>query len=76
MLSTEVSAFEAAIADACTKHEESHWKEHGYRNCITIGTEYFVKFGNPRTLWPEIATHKYIFEYAVSRRYAAHAAYS
>ncbi|KZP06658.1 hypothetical protein FIBSPDRAFT_1053428 [Athelia psychrophila] len=64
MSSTEQSAFEAAIADACTKHKEAHWQEYDYRACVSIGTEYFVKFDHPRALWPEIATHKYISEYA------------
>ncbi|KZP15618.1 hypothetical protein FIBSPDRAFT_921082 [Athelia psychrophila] len=64
MSSTEQSTFEAAIADACTKHKEAHWQEYDYRACVSIGTEYFVKFDNPRALWPEIATHKYISEYA------------
>lgn len=40
--------------------------ERDYRACVSIGTEYFVKFGNPMTLWPEIATQKYISEYAQS----------
>jgi len=52
--------------DTCTKHKEAHWRERGYRACVSIGTQYFVKFGNPRTIWPEIATHKYISGYAQS----------
>jgi hypothetical protein len=66
MSTTEQSALEAAIVDTCTKHKEAHWKESGYRDCVSIGTEYFVKFGNPKTMWPEIVTHKYIYEYAQS----------
>ncbi|KAJ7262661.1 hypothetical protein B0H12DRAFT_1201281 [Mycena haematopus] len=60
MSSTEPSAFEAAIVDT------SHWQELDYRACVSIGTEYIVKFGSPRTLWPEIATLLYISEYAQS----------
>lgn len=66
MLPTEQSAFEAAIVDTCTKHKEAHWREPGHRPYVSIGAEYLVKFGNPQTLWPEIATHKYISEYAQS----------
>ncbi|KZP06660.1 hypothetical protein FIBSPDRAFT_876331 [Athelia psychrophila] len=64
MSSTVQSAFEAAIVDTCRKHKEAHWKEDDYRACVSIGTEYFVKFDNPRTLWPEIATQIYISKYA------------
>ena len=28
---------------------------------------YFVKYGDPDTLWPEAATQRYIFEYAKSQ---------
>lgn len=52
--------------DTCKKHLEGHWKERGYRNHISIGTEYFVKFGNPKSLLPELATLEYIFEHARS----------
>ncbi|KAK0194720.1 hypothetical protein F5146DRAFT_448792 [Armillaria mellea] len=66
MSSTKQSAFETAIVDRCTEHENAHWKEEGYRACVHIDTDYFVKFGTPRTLSPEIATHSYISKYAQS----------
>ncbi|KDQ59787.1 hypothetical protein JAAARDRAFT_46414 [Jaapia argillacea MUCL 33604] len=66
MLSTKQFAFEASIVDTCTKHEQAHWKEDGYRACVSMDTGHFVKFGTPWALWPEIATHSYISEYAQS----------
>lgn len=66
MSSTERSALEATIVDACTRHEEAHWNEFGFRTCVSIGTEYFVKFGDPKTLGPVAATQEYIFAYAQS----------
>lgn len=66
MFPIEQSAFEAAIVDACSKHEEAHWKEHSFRRCVSIGAEYFVKYGSAKAIWPELATQTYIFEYAQS----------
>ncbi|KAF8657965.1 hypothetical protein AX16_002126, partial [Volvariella volvacea WC 439] len=62
----EQATFEATIVDACTKHKQAHWKDYNYRACVFIGTDYFVKFGDPQTLWPEVATQSYISEYAQS----------
>jgi len=43
-----------------------HTKDKNYRACVSIGTDYFVKFGHPDALWPEIQTQLYIFDYARS----------
>ncbi|EED80142.1 predicted protein [Postia placenta Mad-698-R] len=67
MSSTNLSALEAAIVDTCEKHQEVHWEDSEYRPCVSIDGKYFVKFKNTRFLWPEIATHMYIFEYAQSQ---------
>jgi hypothetical protein len=37
-----------------------------YRACVSIGTDYFVKFGHPDDLCPELQTQSYIFDYARS----------
>lgn len=67
MTSTNLSAFEAAIVDTCEKHQEAHWEDPDYRPCVSIDGKYFVKFKETRFLWPEIATHVYISEYAQSQ---------
>lgn len=48
MSSIDQSALEAAIVDACSKRKEAHWKEPGYRACVSIDGKYFVKFGTPK----------------------------
>ena len=60
------AALEANIMEACTNHELVHSKDKNYRACVSIGTDYFVKFGDPDALWPEIQTQSYIFDYARS----------
>ncbi|KAF9801286.1 hypothetical protein IEO21_10149 [Rhodonia placenta] len=67
MSSTNLSALEAAIVDTCEKHQEVHWEDSEYRPCVSIDGKYFVNIKNPRFLWPEIATHMYISEYAQSQ---------
>jgi len=61
-----LEAFEANIVEACTNHELAHWKDENYRACVSIGTDYFVKFGDPDALEPELQTQLYIFNYARS----------
>ena len=61
-----LEALEANIAEACTNHELVHSKDKNYRACVSIGADYFVKFGHPDALWPEIQTQLYIFDYARS----------
>lgn len=66
MSSTKLSAFEAGIVDACAKHEQAHWNENDYRACVSLDPDHFVKFDIPQVVWPEIASHSHIFEYAQS----------
>ena len=61
-----LEALEANIVEACTNHKLLHSKDRDYRACVYIGTDYFVKFGSPDALWPEIQTQSYIFNYARS----------
>jgi hypothetical protein len=61
-----LEALEANIVEACTNHELVHWKDKNYRACVSIGSDYFVKFGDPDDLWPELQTQSYIFDYARS----------
>ncbi|KAI6109448.1 hypothetical protein EDD16DRAFT_1886653 [Pisolithus croceorrhizus] len=60
------AAFEAYVVDTCTNHELVHQKDENYRACVSIGTDYFVKYGDPETLGPQFETQSYIYEYAKS----------
>jgi hypothetical protein len=64
-----LEALEANIVEACTNHKLVHSKDRNYRACVSIGTDYFVKFGDPDDLWPELQTQSYIFDYARSNPY-------
>lgn len=64
MTPAEQATFEAAIAKACLEHERAHWRDDDYRACVLIGTDYFIKFDDPKALWPEIVTQMYISKYA------------
>jgi hypothetical protein len=44
------AALEANIVEACTNHEFVHSKDENYRACVSIETDYFVKFGDPDAL--------------------------
>lgn len=55
---------QAHIIQECTKHKTSNWKKRDYRQCITLGTDYFIKFGDPKTLASEAATQTHIQRYA------------
>ena len=55
---------EAAVVAACTMREEHNWKKADYRACVYIRTDYFVKYGTPEDLKPELATQEYIFAHA------------
>src|SRR5258708_26262510 len=58
------AALEANIMEACTNHKLVHWKDKNYRQCVSIRTNYFIKFGHPNDLQPELQTQLYIFDYA------------
>ena len=56
-----LKALEANVVEACAN------VKCGYLTaCVSIGNDYFVKFGSPDTLWPEHQTQSYIFDYARS----------
>jgi hypothetical protein len=61
-----LDALEANIVETCTNHELVHERDKNYRACVSIGTDYFVKFGDPDALWPGLQTQSYIFGYAIS----------
>lgn len=65
----EITALEAKIVDICQAHEAENWRKASYRACVAVEPCYVVKYGDPETLWPEIATQKYIFDYAKSQPY-------
>jgi hypothetical protein len=56
----------ATIIRECENHENANWRERNYRRCITIGTEYFVKFDTHDRMKPELATQMHIQSYAAS----------
>ena len=59
-----LEALEANIMEACTNRELVHSRDKNHRACVSIGTDCFVKFGDPDALWPELQTQPYIFDYA------------
>ncbi|KIK19154.1 hypothetical protein PISMIDRAFT_159644 [Pisolithus microcarpus 441] len=61
---TDQAVFEANVVDTCTNLELVLRKDKNYRACVSIGTDYFVKYGHPKTLGPEFETQSCIFEYA------------
>jgi hypothetical protein len=67
MTPNETATLEKSIIEICTKHEEENWKKVDYRRCVFVPPRYFVKFDEPKTLWPEVATQRYILEYAKSQ---------
>jgi hypothetical protein len=67
MTPDETAALEKSIIEICTKHKAEIWKKVNYRRCVFVPPRYFVKYGDPDTLWPEAATERYIFEYAKSQ---------
>ncbi|KAH9058924.1 hypothetical protein EDB83DRAFT_2610973 [Lactarius deliciosus] len=56
--------FQAKVIAVCKEHEKQNWKNYDYRACVYIGTDYFVKYGNPKDLEPELATQEFIFNHA------------
>ena len=56
-----LEALEVKIVEACINHEN-----YMYRQCVSIGTDYFVNFGDPDNLWPELQTQSHIFDYVRS----------
>jgi hypothetical protein len=67
MTPDETAALKKTIIEICTKHKEENWKKVNYRPCVFVPPCYFVKYGDPDTLWPEAATQRYISEYAKSQ---------
>jgi len=61
-----LKALKANIMEAFTNHKLIHSKDKNYRACVSIGTNYFVKFGDLNALQPELQTQSYIFDYARS----------
>lgn len=55
---TQTAALEAQVIEVCAEHKREHWKETTYRAAVRVGTDYFVKFGSPVNLLPEIETQK------------------
>jgi hypothetical protein len=45
-----LDALEANIVEACTNHKLVHERDKNYRACMSIGTDCFVKFGDPDAL--------------------------
>lgn len=66
MTPIEQAALEATIVAACTEHQVAHWQDIDYRPHLFIEPGYFVKYGNYKFLWLEIATQLYISRYAES----------
>ena len=60
------AALEAKAVDACAKHKREHWAKDNYRAAVRVDSNFFVKFGSPTDLVPEIETQKHIFHYAAS----------
>ena len=65
-IAMDSALLQEAIITACTDHKEQNWRKPKYRACITIGTEYFVKFGASETLKAEAATQTYMRSHAES----------
>lgn len=61
----ELATFEARIIGLCAEHKDKHWRDIGYRACVSIDSEYFVKYGSPTDLGPEFMTQSYIYDYAI-----------
>ncbi|KAG9016049.1 hypothetical protein FRB90_003712 [Tulasnella sp. 427] len=59
-------ALEDMVVEVCTAHKSAHQAEQNYRAAVNIETNYFVKFGHSTDLLPEIATQKYLSDYATS----------
>jgi hypothetical protein len=57
-------ALEPNIVEACTNHQLVHWQDRNYRPCVSIGTDYVVKFGGSDDPWPELQSQSCIFDYA------------
>jgi len=64
MTPEDQTTLEATIVAACTAHENAHRRNLNYRPCLSIGTDYFVKWASPKDLEPEIATQNYVLAYA------------
>ena len=58
-MGTFSEAAENAIIEICEKHQKDNCERRDYRACISTN-DYFIKFGDYKTLWPEIQTHRYV----------------
>ena len=63
----EIATLENNIVEICKAHEAKNWRKEDYRACVFVEPCYFVKYGDPETLQPEITTQNYIFNYAESQ---------
>jgi len=68
MTPDEIAALKKSTIQICTKHREENRKKVNYRPCVFVPPRYFVKFGDRKTLRSEVATQRYISEYAKSQR--------
>lgn len=66
MTQDELAAFETYIVDTCREYERVHLQDKGYRRCVVMGPNYFVKFDACGILWPVILTQDYIYQYTKS----------
>lgn len=60
MTSDEIATLETKVVDICKAHKAENSREEGYRACVFVEAFYFVKYGDPKTLLPEILTQEYI----------------
>jgi hypothetical protein len=67
MMPDEIATLEANIVDICTAHKAENSRKEDYRTCVFVGPHDVVKYGDPKTLQPEIITQKYVFDYAESQ---------
>ena len=56
--------FQAEVIAACKEHKEKNSQKDGYRACVYVGENYFVKYGAKKDLEPELATQEFIFNHA------------
>lgn len=73
MTDAELAAFEVDIIAICAEHIQSHWQDVDYRACVSLSLEsrkskYFLKFDDAKTLWPDLLTQSYIYDYAIRHR--------
>ena len=67
MTPDEISTLEENVVRICKAHKAENWRKRDYRACAFVEPCYFVKYGDPKTLQPEITTQIYVFNYADSQ---------